>query len=842
MLRRMISLQNKILREEKKKLNEKNIISSFIKNKEKKKSLYISKKILKNKYKNSQMFMSIDQILENGILKIKTGEYASVYSVDAIDLSLSSNNQKINFFNQLRFLYQLRDLNLRIYKLDDMIDLNANRDYYNKLIKKFEYDENKVRFLKERLEQFEVLEKKNLTTTSRYYFVIISNNDKLLEHVSEDVEIQCSNMTPRLNIQKITNKLELYQFLVNLYLTDASLDQIMWSNLVELIAPFFINENMNFLKIDEEEVQIITLKKIPLFVDELFFEELFNVPDTRCCIHVKDTIPTEDLIKRLDNNYEFLVSERGTTRKLSDATQMDTEKENFQALMNQIKNGDEKIKEVDFIIVIKGNKREREEKLKELKKIADIYHIKLEIPRLRQMEAWQAFDITPNGFEDYHNYLPTLTLASSFPLTITHFNDSTGYMLGTDIHTALPIIFDLFYKDKSRISNNLAIIASTGGGKSFTLKKMIINEIHRGNRVILFDAEGEYKNLVNKNHGEYIDLYSSSGGIINPLQVRFLPSDLEEKNDNDIDKVNLEDCPLAKHLGALETFIKCAFEEIKESEVVVMLDMIEKLYKRFGITQHTKISNLERLENTDYPIFNDLIEFLPDYRNMITNPEQLKIIDKIEILLDRFKVGTDAMLFNNYTSVNLDADLIAFNVKDLLYSKNKRIITTQLVNLLTYLNNIIVSNKIINDKNNNPKQIKNIMVIVDEFHLYLKNTDSEVILTFEQIARRIRKYFGSFVPATQSIRDFIGNDDSVRSATAIFNNCQYQCVGMLKEDDLTTYLKLFYQNPLTDTQKEFLSQAEMGEFLLTVDSKKRIRIKILATPIELEFMKEVLKV
>ena len=37
---------------------------------------------------------------------------------------------------------------------------------------------------------------------------------------------------------------------------------------------------------------------------------------------------------------------------------MDTDKENFQALMTQIKSGDEKIKEVDFIIVIKGNKKE----------------------------------------------------------------------------------------------------------------------------------------------------------------------------------------------------------------------------------------------------------------------------------------------------------------------------------------------------------------------------------------------------------------------------------------------------------------------------------------------------
>lgn len=832
--------KEKISKEQKKKNREHKIIEKFIRKKSKKKNEYINKSVLVKKYRNSQTFTNAEFVSDNGMIKLRDNSYARVFSVDAIDLSLSSNTQKQNFFHQLKYLYQLKNLNLRIYKLDDKIDLNANKDYYQKLMEEFSNDEEKVEFLQERYYKFEQLEKDNLTTTSRYYFVIISDNDKALDHIVEEVKMHCYNMTPRLNIKMISNKLEVYQFLINLYLSNASIEQLIWSDLVELITPFFIQENMGYITSDEDEIQVITIKRLPPFIDELFFEELFNVPDTRCCIHIKDTIPTDELVKRLDSNYEFLISERNTTRKLSDATQMDTERENFQALMTQIKNGDEKIKEVDFIIVINGNKKEREEKLKELKKIADVFQIKLDAPRMRQLEGWQAFDLTKNGYEDYHNYLPSLTLAASFPLTITNFNDETGYMLGADIHTALPTIFDLFHKDATRPSSNLAIIASTGGGKSFTLKKMVVNEINRGNKCFLFDAEGEYQKLVLKNHGEYIDLYSTSGGIINPLQVRFLPSDKEEKDVNDVDKINYEDCPLAKHLGSLETFIKCAFEEIKESEVVVLLDMIEKLYKRFGITKNTKISNLEKLENTDYPIFTDLIEFLPDYRNMITNQEQLKIIDKLEILLDRFKVGTDAMLFNGYTSVNLESNLIAFNVKDLLYSQNKRIITTQLVNLLTYLNNIIVSNKIVNDKKKDKKKIKNIAVIVDEFHLYLKNTDREVLLTFEQIARRIRKYHGSFIPATQSIHDFIGDDDSVRSATAIFNNCQYQLVGMLKEEDLTTYLRLFYQNPLTDTQKEFLMQAKMGEFLLTINPKNRIRIKVETTPLEIELMEEIL--
>lgn len=824
---------------EEKKLNkEKKIIEKFTNNKSLNQKTYITKSVLDKRAKNSQSFLNVNFVDNNGMIHLKSGEVAYALSVDAIDLSLSSNIQKNNFFMQLKYLYQIKNLDLRIYKLDDRIDLNANKDYYQKLIEKYSNDEIKVSFLKERLSRFERLEKENLTTTSRYYFVVLAKNEKMLEKNLEDIDMQCYNMTPRLNVQKIINKLEVYQFLINLYFSNANLEQLLWYDLTELIAPLNITENVNYMQIDDKEVQMVTIKNVPPFLDELYFEELFNYPNTRACIHIKDSLDSDTIIRRLDSNYEMLLSERLTTRKLSDATEMDTEKENFKELMSQLKNGNEKVKEVDFIIAITGTKKEREQTIKELKQIADVFQIKLDVARLRQYEAWQSFDITNIELEDYKMYLPTLTLAASFPMTITNFNDNTGYMLGVDIHTALPVIFDIFYKDKTRPSSNLAVVASTGGGKSFALKKMIVNELARGNKVFIFDAENEYQTLVRKNKGQYIDLYSSSGGIINPLQVRFLPTD-EEENEDKIDNINFDDCPLTKHLSSLETFLKCVFENITEKELVVLLDMIEKLYQTFGITKNTKISRLEKLEPTDYPIFSDLISFLPNYRLMQSqNEEKLKIIDQLEILLERFNVGTDALLFNGYTSVDLNSNLIAFNVKDLLYSKNKRIITTQLVNLLTYLNNIIVKNKIENDKLKDRSDVKNIAIVVDEFHLYLKNTDSDVILTFEQIARRIRKYYGAFIPATQSIHDFLGESEAIRSATAIFNNCQYQAVGMLKDDDLSTYLKLFYQNPLTDTQKEFLSKAEQGEFLLTVDNKKRIRVKIMATPKEIELMGE----
>ena len=298
--------KQQVSKEQKKKNKEHKVIEKFVKKRNKMKQKYITKNVLKRKFKNAQTFTNADFVDNDGIIKLRDNTYARVFSVDAIDLSLTSNTQKNNFFHQLKYLYQLKDLNLRIYKLDDKIDLNANKDYYTKLMEEYSNDEEKVKFLKERYDRLELLEEQNLTTTSRYYFVLVSDNDKALEHISEEMKMHCYNMTPRLNVKTITNKLEVYQFLVNLYLSTASIEQLMWSDLIELISPFFVQENMGYIKLDEEEIQVVTIKKIPPFIDELFFEELFNVPDTRSCIHIKDTIPTDELVRRLDSNYEFL--------------------------------------------------------------------------------------------------------------------------------------------------------------------------------------------------------------------------------------------------------------------------------------------------------------------------------------------------------------------------------------------------------------------------------------------------------------------------------------------------------------------------------------------------------
>ena len=806
------------------KKKEEKILKS-LKNKNKKK--YISKSQMKKRIKSSQYLSNIKDIDENGIIQLKSGEVASVIEVKAVDLSLSSKQEKNNFFYLLKSLYQIKDLNLKCYKIDDKINLNNNKIYLDKLINKYSEDINKIKLLNECKELIEHLENNDFTVSSIYYWVVISETVDKLDKILYEISEVLNNTRPRLIAEVITNRLEIYKFITNLYLESNTLDQLIWSDIHELACPMNATEKVSSLIFDDKEFQLLTIKNIPPFVDELFLEGIYNVPNVRSCLSIKESISQDELIKWVNSQYQFLLADRNTTRKLSDVTELDRQEENFLRLMNDIKTGDEKIKEVSLILVVTGNYEERQDTIRILKSLADVFHIKLDVPRLRQMETWQIYDISPKNLKDYSVYLPTLTLSAGFPFTKTYFNDPLGYLLGSDLHTDLPVFFDNYFLNNSRTSHNIAIVSSTGGGKSFTMKKMIINEFAKGTKIFIFDAENEYEKLVKQNGGEYIDLYSKKGGIINPLQIRYIASDEEDTKEID--------CPLAKHIGFLEAFFKSSFEDITEKELVMLISIIEKLYNKKGIFNNTSINTLESFKPEDYPTFTELYNFLPEYLKDVKSEEKKNIIEQLDVLLSRFLSGTDAYLFDGYTNIDLDNDLIAFNLQELLYSENRRLINTQTLNLLTYLNNNIVANKIINDRASIKKHI---MIVVDEFHLFIDEDNFEVLKNFGQLARRIRKYSGSLIVSTQSIKDFVGNHQILRHATAIFNNCQYQLVGMLKEDDLKAYLDLFKNNPLTDTQISFLNTCKQGEFLLNIDSKTRLSIKVEATPLERVLMGE----
>ena len=62
------------------------------------KNKYRSKGKLKRRIKNSQIFTNVKNVADDGLIELKSGEVASLIEVKAIDLSLTSKNEKQSFF------------------------------------------------------------------------------------------------------------------------------------------------------------------------------------------------------------------------------------------------------------------------------------------------------------------------------------------------------------------------------------------------------------------------------------------------------------------------------------------------------------------------------------------------------------------------------------------------------------------------------------------------------------------------------------------------------------------------------------------------------------------------
>lgn len=102
---------------------------------------------------------------------------------------------------------------------------------------------------------------------------------------------------------------------------------------------------------------------------------------------------------------------------------------------------------------------------------------------------------------------------------------STGIFYGINQHTGSLVIFDRFDNDLPNM--NSVILATSGAGKSFTVKLEILRYLLNDVETIVIDPENEYASLVEKVGGTYINIATNSDQHINPFD---LPPKLEDRD------------------------------------------------------------------------------------------------------------------------------------------------------------------------------------------------------------------------------------------------------------------------------------------------------------------------
>ena len=412
-------------------------------------------------------------------------------------------------------------------------------------------------------------------------------------------------------------------------------------------------------------------------------------------------------------------------------------------LLSELRRNKEPLLHTAVFIELKATS---EEKLKELQ--ADIQmeltRSKISVDRLllRQKEGFLSVLPTGNNVfaTQFERVLPASSVANLYPLNYSGKTDENGFYIGRDKYGS-NVLVDFDKRTEDKTNSNILILGNSGQGKSYLMKLLLCNQREAGKSVLVLDPEHEYEDLCSNLGGTYIDMMSGEF-MINPLEPKAWSENSrfgnQEKETDDSPETFRKVTRLSQHISYLKDFFR-AYKDFTDAEIDTIEIMLMKLYARFGIDD---LTDLDKLENCDYPVMSDLYELVEKEFMAFDNAKKHlyteEILQNICLGLHSMCKGAESKYFNGRTNIK-DSEFICFGVKGLM-DTNKRLKDTLLFNILSYMSDQLLGKG-------------NTVAAVDELYLFLTNMTA--IEYIRNGMKRVRKKESSFILASQNIEDFL---------------------------------------------------------------------------------------
>ena len=375
----------------------------------------------------------------------------------------------------------------------------------------------------------------------------------------------------------------------------------------------------------------------------------------------------------------------------------------------------------------------------------------------------------------------TSGIISTYPFISSTIFDENGVFIGTNIYNNSLVFIDRFDTNKYK-NANICIFGTSGAGKSFYTKLLILRYKLMGIKQYIIDPDREYNKLCSELKGTQIKIGPNSTTYINILDIR--KESIEEG----------ETGYLATKIGKLIGFFNLIFGELNEEEKAILEEKLIETYRQKNITfdddslYKNNNSNKKEFKTTkDMPL-------LEDFSKILDKDKKTK---KFKTKLIPFINGS-MKFFNNYTNVEINKDLIVADVYDLGEENLK---------YGMYLFTDIFWDKI----KENRKEKK--AIYLDEIWRLIGVTSNKNVASFiYKIFKTIRKYGGSSVAITQDISDIFSLEEGIYGKS-ILNNSSIKTFFALEEENIKILSE--YSN-LTDKEKVEIKSLKRGECLMFV--------------------------
>jgi len=545
----------------------------------------------------------------------------------------------------------------------------------------------------------------------------------------------------------------------------------------DFIAPPAIKLGSNVMQIGGVLSRTYFVVAYPRFLSTNWFSPIINIDfamDTALFIHPIDTAEILKNLRKSSTQVQSQMHIESEGGKISDPV-LETALGDIESLRTNLQQGTEKFFRFGLYVTVYGNdEKDLNDKCQSIEAILEAQLVYAKPAVMRMDQGFATTRPLATDTLDVANNLNTEPLSTTFPFVSSDLSSNEGILYGINRHNNSLILFDRFKMENA----NMVVFAKSGAGKSYTVKLEVLRSMMFGASVIIIDPENEYKHLCDAVGGTFLKISLSSEVHLNPFD---LPTKIGEQEGADIFRNTV-----ANLIGLLHLMLG----SITPEEDSIIDRAIRETY---AIRDITESSDFTVLTASSFPTMSDLYAVL----------ENMEGAESLAARLERYTEGIFGGFLNRQTNIEVDNQLVVFNIRDL---------EDELRPIAMYIILQFIWNEI-------RTHMKKRVIVVDEAWVMMQHEDAAAFLF--GIAKRCRKYYTGLTTITQDFGDFA----SSRHGKPIITNSSMQLLLRQSPSSIDLVAETFY---LTDHEKFLLLESNVGEGIFFAGSK-HAAIKVVAS-------------
>ena len=350
----------------------------------------------------------------------------------------------------------------------------------------------------------------------------------------------------------------------------------------DFISPTYINlKNPKYLEIDEYFYSGIIIVNYYREYNELILKSLIETNINMNISMFYEKQDTSKTIKELTYN----IGNVGVELKQSSENRQDIDIAAFtyndaKYIRKEIQLNNEEIYFFYiYLNIFSKDKKELEYNLDKIEGILQSKGLQTRRSNFRQEQIFTSclplFDNNEDLKEVGKRNILTSGLISTYPFLSSSIVEENGIYIGNNMYNNSLILIDRYNTNKYK-NANMCIFGTSGAGKSFYTKLLILRNTLLGIEQYVIDPEKEYNNIAKKINGTIIKLGPTSENYINIFDIR---KESIEENEHGY---------LATKIGKLIGFFNLIFGELNEEEKAILEEKLIETYKIKNITFNDK--------------------------------------------------------------------------------------------------------------------------------------------------------------------------------------------------------------------------------------------------------------